>query len=217
MELITAIRRLHIDRIHTNKRVRVTDDENELDRSVAFLDVASASCEQGTAANAFASLPERRQLVLWHLDVEGHKPAEVAPLRNMSANSVSALAYRAREGPRRAYLQHHLADTAEGDCCCCMGIYLERTEINSNLGAILAPALLGSATADGRAKDLGVALTLTFHRTVRFRGVVSQGWDCGARFPSGCHSHRRSRHQFRRLPRPTLVASLAVCADVRYE
>jgi len=165
--LLTAIRRLHVDRIRTNKRVRVTGDDFELDRNVPFFDTASASFERGTAANAFASLPERWQMVLWHLDVEGQKPAEVAPLLHMSANSVSALAYRAREGLRQAYLQHHLADTAEGDCrwtterlgahvrkglsnreaskaeehlgdCRrCMGIYLELADVNSNLSAVL--------------------------------------------------------------------------------
>ena len=37
-------------------------------------------------------------MVLWHLEVENQKPADIAPLLGMSANSVSALAYRAREG-----------------------------------------------------------------------------------------------------------------------
>lgn len=175
--LLTAIRRLHVDRIRANQRVRTTDDEAELDRHVEFFDLASINFERGTAADAFTSLPERWQLVLWHLDVEGQKPADVAPLLGMSANSVSALAYRAREGLRQAYLQHHLADTATGDCrwtterlgahvrkglsareagkveehldgCRrCMGIYLELAEVNSNLSGILAPAILGTAAA----------------------------------------------------------------------
>ncbi len=173
--LLTAIRRLHVDRIRAGQRVRTTDNEAELDRHVQFFDIAAINFERGTAADAFASLPERWQLVLWHLDVEGQKPAEIASLLGMSANGVSALAYRAREGLRQSYLQHHLADTAEGDCrwttqrlgafvrrglsnreslkvdehlsdCRrCMGIYLELTEINSNLAGVLAPAILGVA------------------------------------------------------------------------
>ncbi|MEO6471287.1 MAG: sigma-70 family RNA polymerase sigma factor [Aeromicrobium sp.] len=175
--LLTAIRRLHVDRIRATKRLRTTDDESELDRHVEFFDLAAINFERGTAADAFASLPERWQLVLWHLDVEGQKPAEIAPLLGMSANSVSALAYRAREGLRQAYLQHHLSDTAIGDCrwttermgahvrkglsnreagrveahldgCRrCMGIYLELAEVNSDLSGILAPAILGTAAA----------------------------------------------------------------------
>jgi len=175
--LLTSIRRLHVDRIRFAAHVRTTDDEAELDQPVEFFDLAVANFERGTAADAFASLPERWQLVLWHLDVEGQKPADVAPLLGMSANSVSALAYRAREGLRQSYLQHHLADTTEGncrwtterlgahvrkglsnrdaarvdehldDCRRCMGIYLELIEVNSNLSGILAPALLGTAAA----------------------------------------------------------------------
>ncbi|MEJ7706929.1 MAG: hypothetical protein WKF82_06355 [Nocardioidaceae bacterium] len=72
--------------------------------------------ENTAAAKAFASLPERWQLVLWHLEVERQKPADVAPLLGLTANSVSALAYRAREGLRQAYLQMHMADTAGEEC-----------------------------------------------------------------------------------------------------
>ncbi|MCW2799233.1 MAG: hypothetical protein JWQ70_705 [Aeromicrobium sp.] len=175
--LLTSIRRLHIDRIRVSKRVTSTGDEAELDRAVEFVDPATMRFEKSAAAAAFSSLPERWQLVLWHLDVEGQKPAEIAPLLGMSANSVSALAYRAREGLRQAYLQGHLAptlhegcrkttlllgsyvrkglsarDTAQVEthldgCSRCTGLYLELAEINSNLSGILGPALLGTAAA----------------------------------------------------------------------
>lgn len=200
--LLTSIRRLHVDRIRSAARVRTTGDEAELDRHVEFFDVAAANFERGTAADAFASLPERWQLVLWHLDVEGQKPADVAPLLGMSANSVSALAYRAREGLRQAYLQHHLADTASGncrwaterfgahvrkglsnrdaarvdghldDCRRCMGIYLELTEVNANLSGILAPALLGTAAAGYLAAGSAGAAT-TAGAAVGFKALVS--------------------------------------------
>ncbi len=173
--LLTSIRRLHVDRIRAAKRVKTTADESELDRAVAFVDPAEMKFEQSTAATAFASLPERWQLVLWHLDVEGQKPAEVAPLLGMTPNSVSALAYRAREGLRTAYLQGHLApaiddgcrrttpllaqhvrnnlskrDAGQVDahldtCARCSGLYAELTEVNNHLAGLLAPALLGVA------------------------------------------------------------------------
>ncbi|WP_332667744.1 sigma-70 family RNA polymerase sigma factor [Aeromicrobium sp.] len=175
--LLTSIRRLHIDRTRLEKRVRTTDDEAELDRAIEFVDPAEMRFEQGAAAAAFAALPERWQLVLWHLDVEGQKPADIAPLLGMSPNSVSALAYRAREGLRQAYLQSHLAPSLHAschkttgmlgsyvrrglstrdsarveahldECSRCMGLYLELSEINSNLSGILGPALLGTAAA----------------------------------------------------------------------
>lgn len=175
--LLTSLRRLHIDRIRASKRVRATDDEAELDRAIEFVDPATMRFEKSAAAAAFSSLPERWQLVLWHLDVEGQKPGDIAPLLGMSPNSVSALAYRAREGLRQAYLQEHLAPTIyEGcrktttllgayvrkglssrdaavvethldGCSRCTGLCLELAEVNSNLSGILGPALLGTAAA----------------------------------------------------------------------
>jgi RNA polymerase sigma factor (sigma-70 family) len=69
-----------------------------------------------TAAAAFASLPERWRTVLWHTEVEDESPAEIAPLLGMRPNGVAALAYRAREGLRQAYLRAHLADVEGRDC-----------------------------------------------------------------------------------------------------
>ena len=54
--------------------------------------------------------------MLWHTEVEGQKPADIAPLLGMSANSVSALAYRAREGLRQAYLVEHAGELDEDTC-----------------------------------------------------------------------------------------------------
>ena len=175
--LLTAVRRLHVDRVRSEKRLRTTDDMTPFDPGVPFQDTTVAAFENGAAAKAFASLPERWQLVLWHLEVEGQKPAEIAPLLGMSPNSVSALAYRAREGLRQAFLTMHLSDISETDCrwvnehlgafvrkglsqrdatrvqthldgCRrCTAMYLELTEVNSNLSAIIAPLLLGTAAA----------------------------------------------------------------------
>lgn len=173
--LLTAVRRLHIDAIRSAKRERSTDDETELDRAVEFVDPAAMEFDRGAAGDAFRSLPERWQLVLWHLDVEGQSPADVAPLLGMAPNSVSALAYRAREGLRRAYLQQHLAPTLDVECrettgklgayvrhglaardtrkveahldtCArCTGLHLELRDVNSSLAAVLGPVVLGAA------------------------------------------------------------------------
>lgn len=173
--LLTAVRRLHIDAIRSSTRERSTDDETELDRAVEFVDPAAMEFDRGAAGEAFRSLPERWQLVLWHLDVEGQHPAEIAPLLGMAPNSVSALVYRAREGLRRAYLQQHLAPTLDAECretttklgahvrhglaardtrkveahlhtCArCTGLYLELRDVNSGLAAVLGPVVLGAA------------------------------------------------------------------------
>jgi RNA polymerase sigma factor (sigma-70 family) len=68
------------------------------------------------AVTAFASLPERWRTVLWHTEVEDETPAEIAPLLGMRPNGVAALAYRAREGLRQAYLRAHLADVEGREC-----------------------------------------------------------------------------------------------------
>ncbi|WP_123389079.1 sigma-70 family RNA polymerase sigma factor [Nocardioides aurantiacus] len=117
--LLTAVRRLHVDRIRRTRRVTTTDDLDELDDGVPFVDPAVAEFEGGAAARAFASLPERWQLVLWHLEVENDKPADIAPLLDLSPNSVSALAYRAREGLRQAFLtMHHTGDPEQLPAAC---------------------------------------------------------------------------------------------------
>ncbi|MDP3968221.1 MAG: sigma-70 family RNA polymerase sigma factor, partial [Nocardioides sp.] len=185
--LLTALRRLHIDRIRANSKLHTTGDLEPFDPGVPFRDTAVEGFESAAAAKAFASLPERWQLVLWHTEVEGQKPAEVAALLGMSANSVAALAYRAREGLRQAFLTMHVqeldgddcrwtndhvgayirkgisrrdAAKVEGhldECRPCMAIYLELTEVNSNLSGILAPLLLGAAATGYVASASGVA------------------------------------------------------------
>ena len=71
-------------------------------------DTAVEELESTLATRAFTRLPERWQLVLWRTEVEQQSPAEVAALLGLTPNGVSALAYRAREGLRQAYLQEHL-------------------------------------------------------------------------------------------------------------
>jgi RNA polymerase sigma factor (sigma-70 family) len=174
--LLTTVRRVHVDRIRSGRKVTSTDDIAAYERDPeGFEDPTVTGFESGAAAKAFASLPERWQAVLWHTEVEGEKPATIAPLLGLTANGVSALAYRAREGLRQAYLQQHLADVAGDrcrwtterlgayvrggltkrenhnvrehldDCAKCTAVYLELVEVNSALPALLAPALLGTA------------------------------------------------------------------------
>jgi RNA polymerase sigma factor (sigma-70 family) len=175
--LLTAVRRLHVDKVRATARATPTDDLTPYEKPEPETDTVIAGFESGAAAKAFASLPERWQLVLWHLEVEGQKPADVAPLLGMTANSVSALAYRAREGLRQAYLQTHTADLVDPDCqwthaklgayvrkglsrrdvqkvenhldgCRrCTAMYLELNEVNSSLAALLGPLVLGAAAS----------------------------------------------------------------------
>ncbi len=90
------------------------DDTLELGADV----LAMHEAEQSMAMQAFRSLPERWQAVLWHTTVEEESPSEIAPLFGLTANATAVLASRAREGLKQAYLQAHVSQalTTGGDC-----------------------------------------------------------------------------------------------------
>jgi RNA polymerase sigma factor (sigma-70 family) len=175
--LLTAVRRAAYDRHRAERRQVVTDQMEAFDPGVPFADPAVADLERTMIARAFASLPERWQAVLWHTEIEGARPAEVAALLGLTANGVAALAYRAREGLRQAYLQMHLSGAARTECrpvaaklgayvrgglakrdatmvaghldqCAdCRRIFAELGDVNVALKAIVAPVILGPAAA----------------------------------------------------------------------
>lgn len=175
--LLTTLRHEHAQRRRGLSRVRPTDDLEALDSGVPFEDTAVLSFDHAAAAEAFGSLPERWQLVLWHTEIERERASEVARLLGMSPASVSALAYRAREGLRQAYLSRHLG-TGEDERCSrarallsayvrggtsrrdgraveehleecrpCTALMLELRELNTSLAGLLGPAVLGAGAA----------------------------------------------------------------------
>jgi len=123
--LLAAVRNLANDWIAARRRVTVIGDMGEEpgDRSAPLIsgfsrDAATEAEDRAEArliVRAFSRLPERWRTVLWHLEVEGKSPADVAPTFGLSSNGVSALAVRAREGLRQAYLQEHIRDRAYRD------------------------------------------------------------------------------------------------------
>ncbi len=175
--LLTAVRRAAYDRHRAERRQVVTDEMEAFDPGVPFADPAVADLERTMIARAFASLPERWQAVLWHTEIEGARPAEVASLLGLTANGVAALAYRAREGLRQAYLQMHLSGAARAECrpvaaklgayvrgglakrdaaavaahldlCAdCQQVFAELGDVNVALRGIVAPIILGPAAA----------------------------------------------------------------------
>ncbi|GAA1905905.1 hypothetical protein GCM10009837_31760 [Streptomyces durmitorensis] len=72
---------------------------------------AMHEAEQSMAMQAFRSLPERWQAVLWHTEIEDESPSDVATLFGLDANGTRVLAKRAREGLKEAYLQAHVSTT----------------------------------------------------------------------------------------------------------
>jgi RNA polymerase sigma factor (sigma-70 family) len=212
--LLTSVRRLRIDiATRYERRVGLTDDDSELDRGLASDgadQTALEALEARTVWRAYSSLPERWQTVLWHTLIEEQPPAAIAPILGSSPNAVAALAMRAREGLRQAFLQAHVADTDSADChralrrlgawqrgalsareaaqveqhllTCdrCRGAAAEVGELNQAMRVVVLPVLLGG--------------TWYAHRYLESRPPVPSA---GAPADLGNHTPRGPRHRRR--------------------
>ncbi|WP_430867828.1 sigma-70 family RNA polymerase sigma factor [Demequina aurantiaca] len=176
--LFTIVRRTGMDMINKGIRTKPREDMGEYEANLGYEassdEPALEGFEHGMVAGAFKSLPERWQAVLWYTEVEKKSPKEIAPLLGLSANGVAALAYRAREALRQAYLQQHLnsadtlncleANTQLGSyvrgglnkrehtridehvktCERCTALVLELQDVNRGMRGIIAPIVLGT-------------------------------------------------------------------------
>lgn len=136
--LLSTVRRLAYDRTTRERREAPSETSDDTVGEATSTDPVLDGFERDTAAAAFASLPERWRMVLWHTEVEGQSPAEVGVLLGMNPNAVAALAYRAREGLRQAYLTEHTPRAASGKEC-------ERTM--ARLGAFVRGGLTATRAA----------------------------------------------------------------------
>jgi len=173
--LLTAVRNGMYERARRDRRLELSEDMGRHDRGEPWVDPAEAELNSALAARAFASLPERWRTVLWYSEVEQESTAEVGSRLGLRPNAVAALAYRAREGLRQAFLQAHVSGCDEeacreavarlgswtrdristGDaarveahlatCRRCRQVAAELEEVNSGLRGLLAPLLLGGA------------------------------------------------------------------------
>ncbi|WP_424183696.1 sigma-70 family RNA polymerase sigma factor [Actinokineospora sp. G85] len=139
--LLVVVRRVAWEWSGRRRDVPVTDEELDF-RAGPEHDDNGRSTERTLITRAFTSLPERWRSVLWKVEVEGERPAVVAGNFGLSPNATAALARRARQGLRAAYLQAHLA-TGRG-ATSCRGV-LEK------LGAYTAGSLAGSERRKVRA------------------------------------------------------------------
>ena len=173
--LLTAVRNGMYERGRRSRRLELSDDMGRHDRGEPWVDPAEAELNSALAARAFASLPERWRTVLWYSEVEQESTAEVGSRLGLRPNAVAALAYRAREGLRQAFLQAHVSGCDEeacretvsrlgswtrdrlstGDaarveahlatCRRCRQVAAELEEVNGGLRGLLTPLLLGGA------------------------------------------------------------------------
>ena len=178
--LHTVIRNLNIERRRRAAREQAASDKPWLLDSTdeaepeGFDDV-----DADRAARALRSLPDNWQQLLWKLDVQGNKPAEVARELSIPVASVSSTVYRAREGLRVAYLDQHVPHTDDGQCewtrarlsrlargsltsratakvhlhlnqCAeCAALYDDLHRLNTKLGALVWPLVLAGGVSAG--------------------------------------------------------------------
>ena len=177
--LFTIVRRTGLDIINKGIRTKPREDMSEYESEMGFGAASDEPTldgfEHGMVAEAFRSLPERWQAVLWYTEVEKKSPREVAPLLGLSANGVAALSYRAREALRQAYLQQHLNTSEQVSCLeanaqlgayvrgglskreavrvsdhidvCerCSALVAELEDVNRGMRGVIAPIVLGTA------------------------------------------------------------------------
>ncbi|WP_160426826.1 sigma-70 family RNA polymerase sigma factor, partial [Agromyces seonyuensis] len=93
--------------------------DDQLDER-AHPDSEEAAVELGhdlrTAQAAFHALAPRWQEIIWYTEVEGMTPQQIAPRIGRSANTTAALAYRAREALRQAWIGAHIQPADDPDC-----------------------------------------------------------------------------------------------------
>ena len=114
--LSSVVSRLAAANNEKEKRRSLVGDFSFFDVGDDFSDPAVNAFESRVVGSAFRSLPERWQAVLWFTEVDGLKPSEVTHFLDLSANAVAALALRAREGLREAYLQAHVSEPKSTHC-----------------------------------------------------------------------------------------------------
>ena len=114
--LLIVTRRVALEWRVRRRDIPVSDEELTY-RAGTNPDTFSASTERNLITRAFTSLPERWRNVLWKVEVEGERPAAVGINIGLSANATAALARRARQGLRAAYLQAHLAADRSATGC----------------------------------------------------------------------------------------------------
>ena len=114
--LLTTLRHVRYDRLRRDRRVELTGDLSRYEAGVPFADPTLDRLERAYAASAFAKLPERWKVVLWHTAVEGSSPAELAPRLGLTPGGVAALAFRARARLREIYLREHVVPGAAPAC-----------------------------------------------------------------------------------------------------
>lgn len=198
--LLTAVRNQAANRARRASAQDVLTDElaEFEDPDLLGRDPVAHHAELGLVRQAFATLPPRWQMVLWRTAVDHEKNTVIAEDLGRSPNAVAALAKRARQGFRIAYLRAHesthgiaaecapyaprlvellpgsdtvaTAATREhvSDCPRCARRLADLRIVDADLGATLLPALLTLGP--------GIAWAGAAHATHAVGGVAALKW-----------------------------------------
>ena len=146
--LITAVRNASADTARRRARSLPVDDVDDLGETqrttgqpVGDQPHSALRLESQLLTDALASLPVRWQLAVWWATVEGLPLSEVGQRLGINPNAAAALAFRAREGLREAYLALHVD---RGDSTACTPW---RTDLPSLVRGRLGAARAAATTA----------------------------------------------------------------------
>jgi DNA-directed RNA polymerase specialized sigma24 family protein len=113
--LLTAVRRVNLDRAKAAGKVR------PIDELVSTKTLMVAGCQVrpefiAPAARAFRDLPEAQQVALWHTEVDSEPFMDTGVLLGVAGTDVAELAFGARDTMRRAMIGSQLEKAASGPC-----------------------------------------------------------------------------------------------------
>nr|WP_275940910.1 sigma-70 family RNA polymerase sigma factor [Nocardioides zeae] len=111
--LLTAVRHAHVDHVRRDAPLVWTDAPEP---TAAVPDETERREESRLLSGVLRALPDRWQLVLWWTLVERRSLEDVGARLHLNPNAAAALAFRAREGLRLAYVAAHVARAADPRC-----------------------------------------------------------------------------------------------------
>ncbi|UKJ63024.1 sigma-70 family RNA polymerase sigma factor [Cellulosimicrobium cellulans] len=113
--LYSAIRRISMNWTRDSSEAAPLEDlADQMDPEALFEDSA---LERTITGRAYSSLRSEWRSILWYTEVEGIPAREAGTFLGLSPNAAAALAYRAREGLRIAWLRAHVNSEGVSDTC----------------------------------------------------------------------------------------------------
>jgi DNA-directed RNA polymerase specialized sigma24 family protein len=114
--LLTALRRVSYEQLHTERLGMAADPRQQADPGELLIDLLAAGLETSMIVRAFRSMPERWVAVLWHTEIENTNPTELRQILGLAPDEVATLRHRAWDGLRQTYLRVYLADGIRPEC-----------------------------------------------------------------------------------------------------